>query len=163
MSKKLLSKKFYDRMQKLEARYPSRTALLIPALHAAQEESGWLPPDVLDEIAAFLEIHPAQAREVASFYSMFNLRPVGKHEIRICTNVSCCLRGANELLEQLEKELEVRRGETTRDGRFSLAEEECLAACGTAPAMMLDGEYHENLTPEKLERIIGRLKQEGQE
>lgn len=157
MSKKILSKKFYDEMAKLEPRYPSKVALLLPALHAAQDETGWLPPEVLAEIAELIGIHQAQVREVASFYTMYNLKPVGKYNLKICTNVACCLRGADELVEQCERKLGIKCGETTKDRRFTLMEEECLGACGTAPAMMLNNDYHENLNAAKLDQLLDAL------
>lgn len=155
---KLLSNSFYEAMKGLEPRYPIKVALLLPALHEAQKEYGWLPGEVMAEIAQYLEIHPAQVAEVASFYTMYNLKPVGKHHIKICTNVSCLLRGADKLVEHCEKRLGVRCGETTQDKKFSLNEEECLGACGTAPAMMLNDDYHENLDEKKLDQILGGLK-----
>ena len=157
MSKKLLSKKFYDEMAKLESRYPTKVALLLPALHAAQDEFSWLPPEVLDEIGVYIGIHPAQVREVASFYTMYNLKPVGKYHLKICTNVACILRGAEDLVKHCEKKFDIVCGETTRDQKFTLMEEECLGACGTAPAMMLNHDYHENLDISKLDQLIERL------
>ncbi|MBL7715876.1 MAG: NADH-quinone oxidoreductase subunit NuoE [Bdellovibrionales bacterium] len=154
---KILSTKFYDRMKKLEPRYPTKVALLLPALHAAQEEIGWLPPDVMEEIGAHIGIHPAQVREVASFYTMYNLKPVGKYHLKVCTNVACALRGAEGLVEHCEKKLGIRLGETTADRKFTLYEEECLGACGTAPAMMLNDDYHENLTTQKMDQILEKL------
>ncbi|MBI2711490.1 MAG: NAD(P)H-dependent oxidoreductase subunit E [Bdellovibrio sp.] len=154
---KILSKKFYSEMAKLEPRYPSKVALLLPALHAAQDEMTWLPPEVLQEIADYIGIHPAQVREVASFYTMYNLNPVGKYHLKICTNVACCLRGADELVEHCEKKLGIKCGETTKDQKFTLMEEECLGACGTAPAMMLNNDYHENLSAGKLDQLLDGL------
>lgn len=155
---KILSQKFYDEMKKLEPRYPTKVALLLPALHAAQDEVGWLPPDVLDEVGTYIGIHHAQVREVASFYTMFNLKPVGKYQLKICTNVACCLRGANELVEHCENKLGIQCGETTPDKQFTLMEEECLGACGTAPAMMLNNDYYENLNTKEIDRILEELK-----
>lgn len=157
MAKKILSQKFYDEMKKLEPRYPTRVALLLPALHAAQDETGWLPPEVLEEIGAYIGIHPAQVKEVASFYTMYNLKPVGKYHLKVCTNVACCLRGADELVEHCEKKLDIKCGETTKDRKFTLMEEECLGACGTAPAMMLNDDYHENLTIQRLDQLLDAL------
>ncbi|MFZ9595173.1 MAG: NADH-quinone oxidoreductase subunit NuoE [Bdellovibrionia bacterium] len=157
MSAKILSTKFYSRMQKLEPRYPTKVALLLPALHAAQDEFGWLPGDVMDEIAEYIGIHPAQVREVASFYTMYNLKPVGKYHLKFCTNVACCLRGSDELVEHCEKKFGIKRGETTRDRKFTLMEEECLGACATAPAMMLNHDYHENLDVQKLDQLLESL------
>ena len=154
---KNLSDKFYESMKKLEPRYPAKVALLLPALHAAQDEYGWLPSEVMDEVAEYIGIHPAQVREVASFYTMYNLKPVGKYHLKICTNLACSLRGADDLVTHCEKKWEVRCGETTPDRKFTLSEEECLGACGTAPAMMMNNEYYENLDAEKLDRIVDGL------
>src|SRR5574337_159767 len=129
---KHLSEKFYQSIAKLEPRYPTKVALLLPALHLAQEEFGWLPPEVMDEVGTCLGIHPAQVREVASFYTMYNLKPVGKNQMKICTNVACALRGAEELVHHCERKFGIACGETTPDKKFTLMEEECLGACGTA-------------------------------
>ncbi len=157
MGKKLLSEKFYSAMTTLESRYPSKVALLLPALHAAQDEFGWLSPEILEEVGDFIGIHPAQVREVASFYTMYNLKPVGKYHLKVCTNVACCLRGSEELVQHCEKKFGIQVGETTRDKKFTLVEEECLGACGTAPAMMLNDDYHENLTVSKLDQLLDHL------
>jgi NADH-quinone oxidoreductase E subunit len=158
MGKKILSQKFYDEMTKLEPRYPTKVALLLPALHAAQDETGWLPPEVMEEVGEYIGIHAAQVREVASFYTMYNLKPVGKYHLKICTNVACCLRGAYDLVEHCEKKFAIKVGETTKDRKFTLHEEECLGACGTAPAMMLNDDYHENLDVQDLDRLLEGLK-----
>ncbi len=156
MKPKTLSAKFYEAMDKLVPRYPTRVALLLPALHQAQEEKRWLSDETLDEIATYIDIHPAQVREVASFYTMYNLKPVGKFHLKICTNAACILRGADELVEHCEKKLGIACGSTTADQLFTLAEEECLGACGTAPAMMLNDDYVENLTVSKMDEILAR-------
>lgn len=157
MAAKLLSKKFYEEMKTLEPRYPSKVALLLPALHAAQDEYGWLPGEIMDEIGEYIGIHSAQVREVASFYTMYNLKPVGKFHLKVCTNVACCLRGAYDLVEHCEKKLGIKVGETTQDRKFTLVEEECLGACGTAPAMMINDDYHENLTAQSLDKVLESL------
>lgn len=154
---KVLSGKFHDEMKKLEPRYPNKVALLLPALHAAQDELGWLPPEAIDEIGEYIGIHPAQVKEVASFYTMYNLKPVGKYHLKICTNVACCLRGAYDVVEHCEKKLGIVVGQTTPDKKFTLHEEECLGACGTAPAMMLNNDYVENLDIRKMDEILGKL------
>lgn len=154
---KVLSQKFYDAMKKLEPRYPTKVALLLPALHAAQDETGWLPPEVIAEIGEYIGIHPAQVKEVASFYTMYNLKPVGKYHLKVCTNVACALRGAEDIVEHCEKKFGIKCGQTTPDKKFTLHEEECLGACGTAPAMMLNNDYVENLTIQKIDEIVGRL------
>jgi NADH-quinone oxidoreductase E subunit len=151
---KTLSERFYEAMHKLEPRYPNKVALLLPALHAAQEEKGWLSDATLDEVGHYIGIHPAQVREVASFYTMYNLKPVGKYHIKICTNVACLLRGAEGLMKLCESKLGVRPGQTTPDKLFTLNHEECLGACGTAPALMLNDDYHENLDIIKMEKLL---------
>lgn len=156
MSAKILSAKFYSAMDKLLPRYPTKQALLLPALHEAQEETRWLSPEVLAEIGAYLDMHPAKVREVASFYTMYNLEPVGKYHLKICTNAACMLRGADKLVEQCQQKLGIQCGETTADNRFTLMEEECLGACGTAPAMMFNDDYVENLTPAKIDELLAK-------
>ncbi len=158
MKKKLLSQKFYETLKLLEPRYPTKKALLLPALHAAQDEWGWLPPEVLDEIGNYIDIHPAQVVAVASFYSLFHLKPVGKHQLKFCTNVACCLRGSDQLIQHCEKKLGIARGETTADRTFTILEEECLGACDTAPVMLLNQEYQETMDIFKLDHLIESLK-----
>jgi NADH-quinone oxidoreductase subunit E len=155
---KHLKEHFYTAMKRLEPRYPTKVALLLPALHEAQKEYGWLPPEVLSEVAAYIGIHPAQVREVASFYTMYNLKPVGRYHLKICTNVACALRGAEKLVHHCEKKFGVQVGQTTSDMKFTLSEEECLGACGTAPAMMLNDDYHENLDVQKMDHLLDGLK-----
>lgn len=154
---KLLSAKFYEEMKKLESRYPTKVALLLPALHAAQDEFGWLSPETMEEIGEYIGIHPAQVKEVASFYTMYNLKPVGKYHLKICTNVACCLMGAYDVVEHTEKKLGIKVGQTTPDRKFTLHEEECLGACGTAPAMMLNNDYVENLDIRKMDEVLAKL------
>lgn len=151
---KILSQKFYDAMKKLEPRYPNKVALLLPALHQAQEETHWLSPEVMVEIGEYIGIHPAQVREVASFYTMYNLKPTGKNHIKICTNVACALRGADELVQHCEKKLGIKVGDTTADRKFTLHEEECLGACGTAPALMFNDDYVENVDQTKMDELL---------
>ncbi len=153
---KVLSSKFYEVMDKLAPRYPTRQALLLPALHQAQEETRWLSDEVMDEIAAYVDLHPAKVQEVASFYTMYNLKPVGKYHLKICTNAACMLRGADGLVAHCEKKLGIAVGETTTDNRFTLMEEECLGACGTAPAMMFNDDYVENLTVAKMDELLAK-------
>lgn len=140
-------------------RYPAerKAAALIPALRAAQELFGHLSPEVQRLAADRLGVSPARVDEVATFYAMFNTRPVGRHVVELCTNVSCCLTGAEPIWAHLRKKLGVKPGETTPDGRITLREVECLGSCGTAPAMLVDDEMHERLTIEKVDEILGRL------
>ncbi len=143
------------------AQYPSerkRSAVLY-ALHAVQHENqGFLTPALMDAVADYLELPAVAVYEVATFYSMFETRPVGRHSVSVCTNISCMLRGGEEILAHLEGKLGIKLGESTSDGRIFLKpEEECLAACCGAPMMMVDHVYHENLTPDQVDRIIDAL------
>ena len=127
------------------------------ALRIAQDERGWLSEPLMDYVAQLLEMRPIEVYEVATFYTMYNLKPVGRHQISVCTNISCMLTGAEQVVKHLENRLGIRLGETTPDGRFTLREVECLAACGGAPMFMIDKTYFENLTPERIDEILGSL------
>ncbi len=144
------------------ARFPPgrQRSAVISALRAAQEQNrGYLTPALMDAVAAYLQLPPIQVYEAASFYSMFETHPCGRHHLSICTNISCMLRGAEELVAHVERRLGIREGESTADGRIFLKrEEECLAACTGAPMMMVDHVYHENLTAERIDRILDELK-----
>lgn len=157
MAKKLLSDGFYKEIVKLKPRYPTNQALLLPALHLAQKENGWISDEIMDEVAAAIDIPPPVVREVITFYTMYNLKPVGKYHLQFCTNISCALLGAEELLDHCEKRLGISAGETTADRRFTISEVECLGACGTAPCVQINDDYHENLTPERLESALAEL------
>ena len=143
------------------ARFPQeqKRSALIQALMAAQDQNrGWLSRDLIEAVADYLGLPPVWAFEVASFYSMFHNQPVGRHKVNICTNISCWLNGAEDLVKHVESKLGVALGETTGDGRVTLVvEEECLAACCGAPMMVVDGHYHENLTSERAMEIINGL------
>jgi NADH-quinone oxidoreductase subunit E len=136
-----------------------RRSALIQALYAAQKQNGgWLSAELMDAVADYLQLPPVWAYEVASFYSMLETEPVGRHSISICTNISCMLCGADKVVEQVENKLGIKMGETTPDGRIFLkVEEECVAACIGAPMMVVDGHYHEKLTPEKIDEILDGL------
>ena len=140
-------------------RYPEdrRASALIPALRIGQELFGHLSPPVLRLAAERVGVSPARADEVATFYVMFHTRPQGRHVVEMCTNVSCCLTGAEKIWDHLQRKLGVKPGETTADGRITLREVECLGSCGTAPAMLVNEEMHERLTVEKVDEILGRL------
>ena len=144
------------------ARFPEgrQRSAVIAALRAAQEQNqGYLTPPLMDAVAAYLKLPPIQVYEVASFYSMFETHPCGRHHVSICTNISCLLRGGEELVAHVEKRLGIRLGESTPDGRiFFKREEECLAACTGAPMMMVDHVYHEHLTPARVDQILDELK-----
>ncbi len=140
-------------------RYPAerKGAAIMPVLRAAQELFGYLSPEVQQLAASRLGVSPARVDEVATFYVMFNTRPVGRHVVELCTNVSCCLTGSERIWAHLKRKLGVKAGETTPDGRITLREVECLGSCGTAPAMLVDEEMYERLTVEKVDEILGRL------
>lgn len=144
------------------AKFPPdrKRSALIQALTAAQEQNGGhLTDELVTAVARYLQLPPVWAYEVASFYSMFELKPVGRHNVAICTNISCWLNGAEDLVRHCEKKLGVKLGESTEDGRIYLKrEEECLAACCGAPMMVVNGHYHENLTAEKVDQILDELK-----
>lgn len=142
----------------LRPRYPTEEALLLPALHLVQKAcGGWLPHEAIAAVADLLHLPAAKVAGVVSFYDMFHERPVGRHRIRLCTNLSCQLRGATELADLLRAELGVDEGEVTPDGRCSWVEFECLGSCDTAPMAMIDDDYHENLTPDRLRQIVKGL------
>jgi len=156
-----LSDHVKDEIEHWKARFPedrSRSAVL-SALHAVQHENeGYLTAEQMNAVAAYLNLPTIQVYEVATFYSMFQTTPVGRHNVAICTNISCMLRGADDLVEHVEKKLGIKTGESTADGRIYLKrEEECLAACCGAPMMMVDHKYHENLTHERVDQILDEL------
>lgn len=158
MSKKLLSENFYKYVAKIKPRYPTNQALLLPALHEAQKEHGWISPEIMDEVAAAIDIQASIVREVVTFYTMYNLKPVGKYHMQFCTNISCALLGAEELLEHCEKKLGLEAGDTSRDNKFTITEVECLGSCGTAPCVQINDDYHENLNKERLDQLLAGLK-----
>ena len=137
----------------------NKRSALIQALIATQDQNGgWLSKDMIEAVADYLELPPVWAFEVASFYSMLDQNPVGKHKVNICTNISCWLNGADDIVSHVEKKLGINLGETTQDQRITLVvEEECLAACCGAPMMVVDGHYHENLDAEKIDKILDGL------
>lgn len=155
----MLSKKSQELIQHELAKYPpeQRQSALMAALRIAQDEHGWLSGELIEFIAALLGVPPVRAYEVATFYSMYDLAPVGQHKILVCTNVSCMLRGSDEIVAHLETKLQVKFGETTADGRFTLKEAECLAACAGAPMMQVGRNYYENLTPQRIDEILDRV------
>jgi len=142
-------------------KYPSGQAqsALIPCLHILQAENeGWLPEALMDALAIYLDIPKISVYEVATFYTMFDLKPVGKHKVNVCTNISCQLNGSEQVVEHLEQCLDVKLGETTADGNVTLREVECLGACCGAPMMQVDRDYHEHLTTEKIDTILAGIK-----
>ncbi len=149
------------RIGRLLAEYPDPKACLLPALYIAQEQFGYLTHEVMELVAERIGLPPGEVLSTATFYSMFKKRPTGKYHIQVCGNVSCFLKGSDRLMAALEKMLGIRDGETTEDGLFTLSTVQCLAACGTAPALQVNDTYHEEMTPEKVVALVNRLREEG--
>jgi NADH-quinone oxidoreductase subunit E len=150
--------------QTIISRYPEgkQKSALLPILHLAQAEfGGCLSPETMDYVASILKIRPVEVFEVASFYTMYNLKPMGKCVLEVCQTSSCWLNGAEDIVKYIEKKLNIKVGETTKDGMFSLKVAECLGSCGTAPMLQCGASYHENLTYEKVDAILETYKSEG--
>jgi len=146
-----------DKVQEIMGRYPEgkQKSALIPVLHLAQDEfGGWLDVPVMDYVAELLSITPIEVYEVASFYTMFNLKPVGKYMFEVCRTGPCMINGSDEIIEYIKEKLGILEGQTTPDGMFTLKPAECLGACGYAPMMQLGKTYREHLTKEKVDQII---------
>jgi NADH-quinone oxidoreductase E subunit len=147
------------RLDELVSRYPKKSAALLPALWVAQEiYGGWLPPEAMQEVADHLEVPAAEVAGVATFYTMYNKEPVGRHRIEICHNVSCMVLGAEELIHHCEHRLGISAGETTPDGMFTLDRVECLGACCNAPAVQIGSRYYEDVTIPQMDALIEELK-----
>lgn len=153
-------------IEKITERYPEgrHKSALIPVLHIAQAEfGGWLSPETMRLVARTLRLQDIEVYETASFYSMFNLKPVGKCLIEVCRTSSCWLCGAEDIIEHIEHKLGIQVGETTPDGMFTLKAVECLGSCGTAPMMQVGADYHENLNIEKVDNLLDTFKKEGRQ
>jgi len=146
------------KFDEIVGRYPKKEAALIPVLCLAQKEFGYLSVEAMEYVARIMEVPPARVYSVVSFYTMLNMKPVGKHHIQVCRTLSCNLMGAERVTTHLKKKLGIELGETTPDGRFTLTEVECLASCGTAPMMQVNEDYYENLNEDRLEEILASLK-----
>lgn len=154
----MLSEKSKERILRIRNEYPDPQSALLPALYLAQQDhGGWLPEQAVDEVAAVMELPTALVASAASFYTMLNRAPVGRHLIQVCTNISCSLLGAEHLLAYISRTLGIKSGETTTDSRFTLLEVECLGSCGTAPMMQIGNIYYENLTEQKVDQILAEL------
>jgi NADH-quinone oxidoreductase E subunit len=138
--------------------YPESSAVVIPALQMMQEAHGYITPEICKTIGEYLKVPPVKVYETATFYTMFNKEPVGKYHLQFCNNVSCSLLGSGKLISHIEEKLGIKLGETTEDKLFTLTGVECLGSCGTAPVMMVNDDYHENMDIEKLEKLIEDLK-----
>ena len=150
-------KTLHDEIQEIRALYPESRSATLPALRLAQERYGWLSPEAFREVAEALDETPAYCMAVASFYDMYHLAPVGEHLVEICTNVSCALVGAQQVVEAFERELGLRAGETSEDGKVTLRTIECAGGCGYAPVVVVDHRYREPTRPEDVPGIVGEL------
>ena len=146
------------KFEEMVSRYPKREAAMLPVLYLAQQEFGHLSSEAIAYVANLMGQPPARVHGVVSFYTMFNVKPVGRYHIQVCRTLSCALRGAEKVTGFLRKTLGIEVGQTTADGKFTLSEVECLASCGTAPMMQINDDYYENLTEEKVTEILGALK-----
>ena len=144
-------------IEKLKGKYPEQQALLLPVLHLAQKDFGYIYPEVEEYVAGYLDLPVEHVHGVATFYTMYNKQPVGKYHIQVCTNISCSLLGSEHIVKHLEKKLGIKPGETTEDGKFTVSEVECLGACGFAPVMQINDDYYENLDEEKVDEILDGL------
>ncbi len=156
----MLSNEARAEIKQVKGKYPDPRSALLPALHVAQRERGWLSPEVMRDVAEVMDLPPTEVASVASFYTMFNRQPVGENLIQVCTNISCSLLGAEHIVECLKSKLGIDVGETTPDNKFTLVTVECLGSCGTAPMMQINDTYYENLTEEKIDRILEELGKE---
>lgn len=145
------------KLETLLQRYPQKRAALLPALWLVQEQEGWVSPEAMEYLAPLLDLTPAHIYETATFYTMFDKKPVGRHHIQVCNSVCCWLRGSAETVEFLKKKLGVKAGETTPDKRFHLSCVECLGSCGTAPMMQVGNDYYEDLDEKKIDAILEKL------
>ena len=151
-----------NQIREILSRYPTSDAALIPVLYLAQDEFGSLTGEVLEMVARQLEMPVTKVLNTATFYTMLRKQPVGRFHVEVCHNVSCHLRGSDGLLETLTKLLGIQPGETTEDGLFTLDTVECLAACGSGPALQVNGDFHEHMTPEKLKQLVETLREDGE-
>ena len=143
-------------------RYPIKASAMLPLLNLAQEEEGWVSEDSMREIARLLDLTPPKVYEVATFYTMLNLKPIGRFHLQVCKSLMCALVGSDILIQWIEKELAIRPGETTADRMFTLSTVECLASCGTAPMMQINNDYFERLTFPKVQKIFEDLRTTGE-
>jgi NADH-quinone oxidoreductase E subunit len=145
-------------IEEIRGKYPDRRSALLPSLYIAQREFGWLSQEAMSCVAKTLNLPEAEVRGTASFYSMFKHKPVGRHLIQLCTNVSCMILGAERLVDYICKKYGVHPNGTSPDGRFSLVEMECIGACGTAPAMLVNTDFYDNLTEKRIDEILEKYK-----
>jgi len=152
------SQETLKRFGEIVGRYPKKDAAMLPVLHLAQREFGYLSPEAIEYVAELMDVSPARVYGVVTFYTMLNMKPIGKYHIQVCRTLPCALVGAEKITTLLKSKLGLQAGETTPDGKFTLSEVECLASCGTGPMMQINDDYYENLSKEKVEEILKNLK-----
>jgi len=152
----MLSQAALDEIEQECTKFPAerRQSALLAALRIAQDEHRWLSDELIEYVAGIIHVPAVRAYEVATFYAMYQLKPVGENVIHLCTNISCMLRGCDKIQQHIEDKLNIKMGETSEDGKFTLQEVECLCACAGAPMMQVNRDYHENLTPERIDQIL---------
>lgn len=148
----------FQKFQETLSRYPRKEAAMLPVLYLAQQEFGYLSPEAIEYVARLMGQSPAKVHGVVSFYTMYNMKPIGRHHIQVCRTLSCALAGAEKITGFIKNKLAIELGQTTADGRFTLSEVECLASCGTAPMMQINDDYYENLDEERVTEILESLK-----
>lgn len=152
------SQETLKRFQETISRYPKKEAAMLPVLYLAQREFGYLSPEAIEYVAKLMDLSPARVYGVVTFYTMLNMKPVGRYHVQVCRTLPCALVGAEKITALLKSKLGIQVGETTPDGKFTLSEVECLASCGTGPMMQINDDYYENLTAKKLEEVLRSLK-----
>jgi NADH-quinone oxidoreductase subunit E len=153
----MLSELNLKKLDGLKKYYKTSQALVLPALWMAQQEQGFISEEAMKHVSQLLNVPYGHILGVVTFYTMFHSKPIGKHHIEVCTNVSCMLRGSGRIVEHLEQRLGIKMGETSKDKKWSLSETECMGSCGTAPMVAVGEEYYENLTPEQVDKILAEL------
>jgi len=156
-SEEMLSELTKDKIRRFKNLFPRRKSAILPALHEVINDVGYTNPEIFKEIAELLYLSPLEVSETASFYTFFPAQGTGKYLIQVCTNLSCSLLGAESLVKYLEEKLRIKVGETKPDGKFTLVTVECLGSCGTAPVMQINQDYYENLTQDKIDKILIEL------
>jgi NADH-quinone oxidoreductase subunit E len=154
----VLSPEHLAKIEELKKLYPTTKALTLPVLWMVQQERGWISPESMKEVAELIDMPVSHVYGVVTFYTMFNTKPVGRHHIQVCTNISCYLLGGDELRDHICQKLNVKLGQLTPDERFTVHEVECLGSCGSAPMMQVNDDYHENLTLGKVDKLLEELK-----
>ena len=153
-----LKKQIVSKIELLVKKFPDKNSALLPSLHLIQDEFGWIPAEAVKQLANILDTTPNKIYGILTFYTMFNTEPVGKYHIQVCRNVSCSLLGAKNIIEHLSEKLKIKPGEKTKNKKITLSLVECLGSCGTAPVMMINDKYYENLDEKKVDNILKSLK-----